>query len=1203
MFWEFFSFEVKFRLKSLSTYVYFLIWFAMSFMSVAAEDFGPVGNGKVLLNGPWATTTYYILLTMFGVIVIAAIFGTSILRDFQRDTYQLIFTKPISKFAYLGGRWAGSMVATIFAFSGLMFGEMAGSMAPWADHSRLVSGHLWWYVQPFLSIVVVQIFFLGSLFFCVAALTRKIFIVYLQGVVLFIVYVIGITAFVATRSLALFWPGVLDPMGILLRDSVTRYWTVVEKNTLLIHWTGIFLYNRLLWLGVGFAALAAVWTLFPMSVEALTARASGRRAAKAKQQEELELQPARSLVAARLPKVKQVFGPGTSWAQLVSLTRIRISNILHEVPFWAMVGLVIAFVVNNGHFAGRLGDRNVWPVTYLMLQAVENTAELFFFIVGTLYAAELVWRERDTQFDGIHDALPVGDGIDWFSKLLALGFVELIMLTVSMVSGIFMQAIAGYYHFEVGQYLKELYLVTFAQVMTFALIALFVQTIVSNKFIGHAIVIGIFLSQPVLFRYGFENSLYLPGQIPPYIYSDMNGYGHFVAALGWALVYWLLVASILGVISIALTRRGSDDSWSARSHLAMQRLPKLAPALVILIAATIGVGTWYYWNAHVWNEFQTAKMRRGAQADYERNFSKYKKLAQPKVTSVDTEINIYPESRSFDGKGHYVLENKTDQPINQIHITNEKQSVSNVVFDRPFHQVSQSPRALYTIYSLDKPLLPGETMNLTFDVGYKTHGFKDGNERPEFAYNGTFFDASYFPYIGYNAGLELDDPRRRKEEHLGPLVEMAPRGDTYYSKVNLFTADSDWITYRCVVSTSGNQIAIAPGYLKKQWQQNGRSYYEYDMGGVRMADFFAFQSGRYAVKRDKWKNVNLEIYYLPGHEYDLDDMIASSKAGLEYYEKNFGPYQFDQYRIIEFPRYREFAQSFPNTVPYSEGIGFIGRMEKPEDIDFTYFVTAHELGHQWWGHQLIGGQVQGSNMMSETLAEYSALKVMEKKYGVENMHKFLKHELDRYLRGRSGEIRKEPPLALVQREDYVWYQKGGLVMYTLADYIGEDRVNAALRNFLAQYKYANAATTPDYSYPDTRQFVAALREQTPPEMQYLITDMFESIVLYDNQALSASVAPLPDGKFKVTMTVQARKAKADENGNETAMPLKDYVDIGVFSGKKDHEKQLYLKKELLTKEKQTFEIIVDQMPTRAGIDPYNKLVDRNADDNIIDITK
>jgi ABC-2 type transport system permease protein len=160
-------------------------------------------------------------VSLFGIIVIAAIFGTSILRDFQRDTYQILFTQPISKFAYLGGRWAGSFVATVFAFSGMLLGTFLGTFAPWADHTRIGPNHLWTYLQPFFSILVVQIFFVGSVFFAVSALSRKIFIVYLQGVALFMFYVIGITVFSATRSLERFWSGILDPVGLVMFDDVT----------------------------------------------------------------------------------------------------------------------------------------------------------------------------------------------------------------------------------------------------------------------------------------------------------------------------------------------------------------------------------------------------------------------------------------------------------------------------------------------------------------------------------------------------------------------------------------------------------------------------------------------------------------------------------------------------------------------------------------------------------------------------------------------------------------------------------------------------------------------------------------------------------------------------------------------------------------------------------------------------------------------
>ena len=77
LFWEFFRFELKFRFKSISTYVYFGIWFFFSFLCIASESFGPIaaGNGKVLLNGPFANVYNDIFASLFGLIVIGAILG------------------------------------------------------------------------------------------------------------------------------------------------------------------------------------------------------------------------------------------------------------------------------------------------------------------------------------------------------------------------------------------------------------------------------------------------------------------------------------------------------------------------------------------------------------------------------------------------------------------------------------------------------------------------------------------------------------------------------------------------------------------------------------------------------------------------------------------------------------------------------------------------------------------------------------------------------------------------------------------------------------------------------------------------------------------------------------------------------------------------------------------------------------------------
>ncbi len=1196
MFMDFFLFELKLRLKSISTYIFFLLAALLPFFSVAAEGFGPAGGGKVHLNGPYAFVVITANVMLFGSIIIAAVFGPAILRDFNGDTYQLIFTKPISKFAYLGGRWTGSLVTTIFVFSGIIFGVVLGTLMPWADKLRIAPNDFGMYFQIFASLGIVQIFFLGSLFFCVAALTRNIVVVYLQGVALFAFYFIELITVVTSNKLERTWASIADPFGIILGENLSRYWTVVERNTLVPHWTGVFLYNRLVWLGVGALALVVVFALFPMSAEVLGSRRSTKKAEEAKADEDSDNKATRR-AEANLQQVTQIFGFSTTCKQLFSMTRMRFFNMVREIPFWAITLIMLVFVLINGHFAGQRNGVEVWPVTYLMVSLVSGVAGLFLFIIGALYAGEVIWRERDVRFDQIHDSLPLRDWTDFVSKFLALAMVETVLASVVLVCGVFSQASNGYFRFELGHYAKEIYLIYLPQLLMVILLALFLQTVMGNKFVAHAVVVGFFISIPTLYAWGIENRMYMYGEITPYTYSDMNGYGHFAKALFWVTAYWMCVGGLLGVFAIAFARRGSEQSFGARVKQARSRMARLIPAAVAFLILAGTCGAVFFYNTHVLNQFRTAKQNRHRAAEYEQLYKKYERLAQPKVTAVDVAVNIFPERRSFEGMGYYMLVNHTGKPIDEVHVTDTRDSIQEVTFDRGSKQTLSDKGHFYSIYKLEKPLEPNETMKMNFRVGYQTRGFKDGNERPEFAYNGTFFDRDYFPSIGYNAGIEIDDPVRRREEKLPPLEEMAPPGDPYYSNINLFTTDSEWVTFHAVVSTSADQIAIAPGYLKREWTQNGRHFFDYDMGSTKINDFFSFLSGRFSVKSDQWKNVKLAIYYQPGHEFNLDKMMDASKTGLEYYETNFGKYQFDQFRVLEFPRYRQFAQSFPNTVPYSEDIGFIERLKKPDDIDLLYFVTAHELAHQWWGHQLIGSQTQGSNMMSESLAEYSALKVMEKKYGEDMTRKFLRYELDGYLRGRAGEARHEPPLVLVQREPYVWYQKGSMVMFALADYIGEDKVNRALRNFLEKNKYATGP------FPDTRGFVAALREQTPPELQSVITDMFESIVLFENRAVSATYVETPDKKYKVTLKVSSQKKKADGSGNETPLTIHDLIDVGVFSGTKEHLKRLNLHKEWITQENGTFEFVVDEKPTFAGIDPYNKLIDRDPADNLIEVEK
>jgi len=355
-------------------------------------------------------------------------------------------------------------------------------------------------------------------------------------------------------------------------------------------------------------------------------------------------------------------------------------------------------------------------------------------------------------------------------------------------------------------------------------------------------------------------------------------------------------------------------------------------------------------------------------------------------------------------------------------------------------------------------------------------------------------------------------------------------------------------------------------------------------------NFYSFLSARYTVKKDVWNSVNLEIYYHKGHEYNLDRMMHSIKQSLTYFNAAFSPYQHRQVRILEFPRYATFAQSFPNTIPFSEGIGFILDVDdsSKDEVDFPFYVTSHEVAHQWFAHQVIGADVEGSNMLSESLAQYGAIMVLEKEYGEERMRKFLKIDMDKYLTRRSNESEKEKPLAYVDvGQAYILYQKGGIFMHALAKYLGEDSMNHAVKRFIDQYAFQGPP------YPTTLDFIASIRRSTPDSLQYFVTDGFEKITLYDNKVKEAKANKTNEG-YTVDITVESKKVYADSAGKETEAPSENYVEIAVYKNKNTIAAlNRYKLKTGTTK----LSIPVAEKPYKVVIDPRLLLIDKKLDDN------
>jgi ABC-2 type transport system permease protein len=444
---------------------------------------------------------------------------------------------------------------------------------------------------------------------------------------------------------------------------------------------------------------------------------------------------------------------------------------------------------------------------------------------------------------------------------------------------------------------------------------------------------------------------------------------------------------------------------------------------------------------------------------------------------------------------------------------------------------------------------------------------------------------------------------------------MPPQTDTLALQNNYISYDADWIDFETTISTSLDQIAIAPGYLQEEWEESDRRYFRYKMDS-KMLNFYSFISARFEVAKDDWNGIPIEVYYHEDHDFNIDRMIKGVKRGLDYFTEEFSPYQHKQVRILEFPRTSGgFAQSFANTIPYSEAIGFIAQVDDEDDsgVDYPFSITAHEVAHQWWAHQVIGANVQGATVMSESMSEYSSLKVLEKEKGADQMRSFLKDALDRYLLGRSSEGIKEKPLMYNENQQYIHYNKGSLVLYALSDYIGEENMNAALSRYIDAVAFQNPP------YTTSTEFVSYLDEATPDSLKYLIHDMFKTITLYDNQVKESTFSNTPDGKFEVTLKVQTskyanspqgRRIYKDANGDSLSieveglsrpiqsLPLQDWIDVGVFGVDDDGEETvLYLQKHKFNAIESTLTIVVDEEPSSAGIDPYNKLIDTVSGDN------
>ncbi|NJO91411.1 MAG: hypothetical protein HC831_22450 [Chloroflexia bacterium] len=883
----------------------------------------------------------------------------------------------------------------------------------------------------------------------------------------------------------------------------------------------------------------------------------------------------------------------TNFKKLIHLSLFYAKNILKDVTFIAIIlsGFILQ-IVKVAQTGEKIGIE-LLPTTYHMIDEL-GVFLLFIFILILFHTGEMVWKERQLKFSQIHDSMPISDSARLISKCLGLLMVFALLLVGLIVFSIGIQTLKGYYNYEITLYFKTLFSETFLMIISYTLLAFFVQSVVNHKFMGYAVLVIIFISVDFISDLGWEHSLVRFAGNSLGTYSDMNKYGHFVTPFVWRSFYWFGFTCALFVVAILFVPRGKDSSLKFRFKNSKLRLtkPVFISLLGFLLLFSIS-GCYIFYNTTILNHYSDSDDITAFNANYEKDLKQFEYKNQPKIIAVNLEVELYPATRDFTAKGFYYIKNKSNQAIADLHIQIDKRDelkCDEIKFDRKAKLINDYEKYGFYIYQFEQPLLVGDSLKMDFQMTFETKGFVDSNSDRRMVYNGTFINTNYFPSIGYTSEAELVSDDDRKKYGLAPRERMLNRTDPRGTNSSVLGINNGLINFEMTIGTSVDQTAIAPGYLQKKWTKNGRNYFMYKMDQP-MDNFYSIVSANYQIIRDKWNNVNLEIYYHKGHEYNLKNMINSLKKSLDYYTTEFGLYQHKQLRIMEFPRYSEFAQSFANTIPFSEGMGFVMDL-KDMDFDFPFYVTAHEVAHQWWGHQIYAANVKGAGMLEESITQYSALMVLKKNYPDEQMQKFLRYELDKYLRGRAQEVKYEMPLVKCEEQQYVHYRKGSLAFYALQDYISEDSVNLALRRFLKDWKFREDL------HPTTLNFMKYLDDVTPDSLKYLLTDFFETITFYENKAVSASYTKA-NNKYYLDIELDSKKIKSDSIGNETSVSINDWIDIGVYGLKKGEEQLIYLKKHKITKDTRSITIELKQKPTKAGIDPINKLIDKHPEDNIV----
>ncbi|SDM64280.1 Peptidase family M1 [Catalinimonas alkaloidigena] len=1191
-----FALEFGYQFRQVSTWLYFGVVLGLAYLVVLGNYRYDAQDGYFLLNAPIVIYSVTVICCVLWLLIGASVAGDAAARDVQTRMHALTYTAPVSKAAYLGGRFTAALALNGLVVLAIPAGLLLALYVAEVEAELLGPFRATAYLTSFFFLVLPNIFFATAIQFAWAALSRRAIGSYLGGAVLFA------AAFVLGQGLqdAGEWGNLIDPMGFTQVMGNQLTWSPLELNTRLLRLEGTFLTNRLLWLGISLSLLLLTYFRFRFEVPA----------SRPQQQPATGGQPVVVIraslaweTAETLPRVKGTFGWATQRRQLRLITWksfLQLAKHWTGLPLLAVLALMAGLTLPN-----NLKGQGVplLPRTDFLLEnltAPLTQPEPFWIIITLLtlfYAGELVWRERETGLSEIAHAAPVPEGVLFLGRLLALAGMLGVWLAFLMLAGLVAQATIGGVRAEIGLYVQVLFGLQFVDCLLMALLAFVVQVLVNQKFVGYLVsllVYGCIAFAPIL---GMEHKLLIYGASPRWTYTDMAGFGPTLAPWLWFKAYWVAWAGWLAVVAVLFWVRGREGNSASRLRLAHRRFTgTVAGVAAVATGGLLVAGGFVFYHTNVRRNYTNASAAAAQRAAYEQLYRQYLHVPQPLLTGVNLQVEIYPQQRRVVIQGTYLLVNHQHISIDSIHLgTGADVETSALDFDRPFQEVRVDKELRHRIYALTNSLTPGDSLHLRFRVTYQAQGFSNQGADAQVVENGTHFrNIEWLPVIGYQPYRELDEAGARQAHGLPPRPATASLYDTAARRYAPF---AEQIRFEAIVGTEADQQVVAPGTLRRTWTQAGRRYVQYATDTPIRNEFSIF-SARYAVQEGTWQPtsarpvqaVALQIYYPPGGTDNPARMVRSAQASLDYYTKQFGPYPHRQLRFVAHPSYHFGHHAAPIDISAAEGFFLLNPKQDERGFDLVTAVVAHEVAHQWWGNQLKQAYVEGAGLITESLAWYSAMGVLEDHYGTEHLQRLLK-----YLREANETPRTRAALPLLQAQDgYQMYRKGPLALYALSQYIGRDRVNGALRTLLANHRPGRVP------HPTSLDLYRELQAVTPDSLQPLLHDLFAANTFWELAMESATAKPGPGGTWQVTLTLQAGKRVVDSAGTETERPMKEWVELGVFApaeGGQEAGRPLYLQKHLISSGQQTIVLTVPDRPAQVCIDPRQLLIEWQVTDN------